>query len=134
MEAVLSFYKGLLLAPEPLHSVWAFLAAFIALVVFPCVPAVWITAAIYRAFSRGHLGAPFTVRLAWGWGAVFLMALFVAHGIALTLLDRMPDWTAACPEAAVVIAAGLVLALGNWLAMRNDLKESQKVLFAARAI
>ncbi len=133
IEAIIPFYERLLFTPEPLHSVWAFLAAFLALVVFPCAPVVWITALLYRAFSRGHLGAPVTVRLAWAWGAVFLMALFVMHGTALTLLDRMPDWTAASPEAGVVVAAGL-LALSNWRAMRNNLTESQKVLFAARQI
>jgi hypothetical protein len=131
IEALLSVLHHLLVAPESLQSVGTFLVEFVALVIIPGVPVTWTSAALYKSFSRGHLGAPTTVQLAWAWGSVCLMCLLVIHCLTLTLMNKMPDWTAASPEIGVVIVAGL-LALGIWRAMRRDLKGNQAVLFAAR--
>lgn len=134
LSLLFNAYKQLILAPEPLHSFPDYLGC-LGLLAIPCLLVVYVGALILKARliqSRHTLGAVVSVRLAWAWSAVLLMTILLANPIVLWILDRLPDWTSAMPQASMAVLAALLFAFSNYRELRSGLRMMQNVLFESR--
>ena len=122
MEDLTTTYKHLLISPELVPSIPAFLLATVELLAFGIVIG-WFAAHFAKmVIDVEQLGISNRNTFAVSWAAIVLAAAAMIDVAVLLILDRVPGWSAVSPHAAFAVIMGVIAIVGG-LIVRSELRQ-----------